>query len=280
MRTIPLETVRDTVRKLYIDACYRLNEDMRKALKDAEKTEANIQGREILHMISENADIAEKEWLPICQDTGLAVVYLEIGEEVRFDRPGLKDAINQGVAQACKEGLLRASVAKDPLKRGNTGDNTPAIIHMDMVPGDKLKIVVGAKGTGSENMSKMKILAPSAGMDGVRDFVLETVTQGGSNPCPPLVVGIGIGGNMESVAALAKKSLYRPLYERNKDPYYAKLEDDWLREINKLGVGPQGLGGSTTALAVHIETLPCHIGALPVAVNIDCHAHRHKEAVL
>jgi len=280
MRTISLDTVRDTVCKLYLDACYRLNDDMRKAFKDAAKTEVNPQGREILQMISENAEIAEKEWLPICQDTGLAVVYVEIGEEVRFDRPGLKDAINQGVSRACKEGLLRASVAKDPLKRGNTGDNTPAIIHMDMVPGDKLKLTVGAKGTGSENMSRMMILTPSAGMEGVKKFVVDTVTQSGSNPCPPLVVGVGIGGNLERAAEIAKKSLYRPLKDKNKDPYYAQLEEDWLKEINRSGVGPQGLGGSTTALAVHIEALPCHIGALPVAVNIDCHAHRHKEAVL
>ena len=280
MRTVSLDAVRDTVRKLYIDACYRLNDDMRKALKEATKTEVNPQGKEILQMISDNADVAEKEWLPICQDTGLAVVYIELGEEVRFDRPGLKEAINQGVSQACKEGLLRASVAKDPLRRGNTGDNTPAIIHLDIVPGDKMKITVGAKGTGSENMSRMKLLTPSAGMDGVKNFVLETVTQGGSNPCPPLVVGVGIGGNLETVAEIAKKSLYRLLNEKNKDPYYAKLEEDWLKEINKTGVGPEGLGGSTTALAVHIEALPCHIGALPVAVNLDCHAHRHKEAVL
>jgi len=280
MRTISLDTIRDTICKLYIDACYNLNDDMRKAFKDAAKTEVNPQGREILQMISENAEIAEKEWLPICQDTGLAVVYVELGEEVRFDRPGLKEAINQGVGRACKEGLLRASVAKDPLKRGNTGDNTPAIIHIDMVPGDKMKLTVGAKGTGSENMSRVKLLTPSAGMEGVKNFVLEAVIQGGSNPCPPLVVGVGIGGNLETVAEIAKKSLYPPLKDKNKPPYYAELEEAWLKNINTSGVGPQGLGGSTTALAVHIEALPCHIGALPVAVNIDCHAHRHKEAVL
>ncbi len=280
MKIITLDQVKDTVRKLYIDACYILNEDMRKALKAAVATEINPQAREILEQIAENAEIAGKEWLPLCQDTGLAIVFIELGEDVRFDRPGLKDAINEGVRQAHKDGLLRASVVKDPLRRVNTGDNTPAMIHLDLVPGDKMKIIIGAKGTGSENMSRMKLLKPSAGLHGVMDFVLETVKIGGSNPCPPLVVGVGIGGNLEEVAWLAKKSLLRPLFEKNKDPFYAKLEDDWLKEVNKTGVGPQGLGGSTTALAVHIETMPCHIGALPVAVNLDCHAHRHKEATL
>ncbi len=280
MRTISLDNVTNTVRKLYIEACYKLSDDMRKALKEAEKTEVSPQGKEILQLISQNADVAEKEWLPICQDTGLAVVFVELGEEARFDRPGFQDAINDGVRAAWKEGLLRASVAQDPLKRGNTKDNTPAFIHIDIVRGDKMKIIVGAKGTGSENMSKAKILSPSAGVDGVKDFVLETVRTGGSNPCPPLVVGVGIGGNFENVTMLAKKALFRPLYEKNKDPYYANLEDEWLRAVNKTGIGPQGFGGSTTALAVHIETMPCHIGAMPVAVNLDCHAHRYKEAVL
>jgi len=280
MRTISLDNVRDTVNKLYVDACYNLSEDMRKAFKNAIKTEASPQGREVLQLISQNADVAEKERLPLCQDTGLAVVFIELGEEARFDRPGFKEAIDEGVRGAWKNGLLRASVAKDPLKRGNTKDNTPAFVHVEIVPGEKMKIIVGAKGTGSENMSKMKILSPSAGVEGAKEFVLETVKVAGSNACPPLVIGVGIGGNFENVTMLAKKALFRPLHERNKDEDLAKLEEEWLREVNKLGIGPQGLGGSTTALAIHIETMPCHIGALPVAVNLDCHAHRYKEAIL
>ena len=280
MRTISLDSVRDTVRRLYIDACYNLSDDMKVALKEAERTEASPQGKEILQLISQNADVAEKEQLPICQDTGLAVVFVELGEDVRFDRPGFKEAINEGVRGAWKEGLLRASVAQDPLRRGNTKDNTPAFVHVDIVAGDRMKIIVGAKGTGSENMSKAKILSPSAGVEGVKEFVIETIKSGGSNPCPPLVVGVGIGGNFDNVTMLAKKALLRPLHEKNKDPYYANLEGEWLRAINKIGIGPQGFGGSTTALAVHIETMPCHIGAMPVAVNLDCHAHRYKEAVL
>jgi len=280
MRTISLDKVKDTVRVLYIDACYRLNDEMLKAFKEAENSEASPQGKEILQQLSQNAEVAERDWIPICQDTGLAVVFVELGEEVRFDRAGLNEAINEGVKAAWKDGLLRASVAKDPLRRGNTGDNTPAFVHVELVLGDKMKITIGAKGTGSENMSRMKILSPSAGVEGARDFVLETIKLGGSNPCPPLVVGVGIGGNFENAPLLAKRALFRPLHEPNKDPYIAKLEQEWLRDVNKLGIGPQGLGGSTTALAVHIEVMPCHIGAMPVAVNLDCHAHRYKEAIL
>jgi len=237
-------------------------------------------GREILEMLIDNADLAQRENLPMCQDTGIAIVFLEIGEEVRFDRPGLLDAINQGVAEAWRDGRLRASLVKDPLRRGNTGDNTPAMVHVDYVPGDRLRIRVGAKGTGAENMSKMKIMSPSAGVDGVKQFLLETVKAAGPNACPPLVLGVGLGGNFEEVTLLAKKALYRSLGEPHPDPYYAGLEKEWLEAVNRLGVGPQGLGGGTTALALHIEAKPCHIGALPVAVNIDCHAHRHKEAIL
>ncbi len=231
-------------------------------------------------MLIDNAALAQRENLPMCQDTGIAVVFLEIGEEVRFDKPGLNDAVNQGVREAWKEQYLRASLVKDPLRRGNTGDNTPAMVHVDLVPGDEVKIVVGAKGTGAENMSKTKIMSPSAGVEGAKAFLLETVQAAGPNACPPLVLGMGIGGNFEEVTLLAKKALYRPLGSPNKDPYYADLEKEWLAAVNRLGVGPQGLGGGTTALALHIEAKPCHIGALPVAVNIDCHAHRHKEAVL
>lgn len=280
MREIPIDQVHETVRRLYREACVVINPELEEAYKRAAAEEPNPQGREILTMLVDNAELAKRERLPMCQDTGIAVVFLEIGEGVRFDRPGLLDAINQGVREAWKEQYLRASLVKDPLRRGNTGDNTPAMIHVDLVPGDRLRIIVGAKGTGAENMSKMKIMSPSAGVEGAKQFLLETVKAAGPNACPPLVLGMGIGGNFEEVNRLAKRALYRSLGQPNPDPYYANLEQEWLAAVNRLGVGPQGLGGKATALALHIEAKPCHIGALPVAVNIDCHAHRHKEAIL
>ncbi len=280
MRVVSTDQVRDTVRRLYREACVVITPELKATLEKAVNSEPNPQGREILTMLIDNAALAQRENLPMCQDTGIAVVFLEIGEEVRFDKPGLMDAVNQGVREAWKEQYLRASLVKDPLRRGNTGDNTPAMVHVDLVPGGKVKIVVGAKGTGAENMSKTKIMSPSAGVEGVKAFLLETVQAAGPNACPPLVLGMGIGGNFEEVTLLAKKALYRPLGSPNKDPYSADLEKEWLAAVNRLGVGPHGLGGGTTALALHIEAKPCHIGALPVAVNIDCHAHRHKEAIL
>jgi len=280
LREIPIDRVREAVRDLYKEACVVINPELREALARAAKEEPSPMGREILTMLIENAALAERERLPMCQDTGLAVVFLEIGEGVRFDRPGLLDAVNEGVREAWREQYLRASVVRDPLRRGNTGDNTPAMVHVDIVPGDRLRIIVGAKGTGAENMSRMTILSPSAGVEGAKKFLLETVRAAGPNACPPLVLGVGLGGNFEEVALLAKKALYRPLGQPHPDPYYADLEQEWLDAVNRLGVGPQGLGGKTTALALHIEAKPCHIGALPVAVNIDCHAHRHKEAIL
>lgn len=280
VREISIEQVRQTVRDLYKEACVVVNPELRSAFERARDSEPNPQGREILTMLIDNADLAKREDLPMCQDTGIAIVFLEIGEGVRFDKPGLLEAVNQGVREAWKEQYLRASLVKDPLRRGNTGDNTPAMVHVDLVPGDRLRIIVGAKGTGAENMSKTKIMSPSAGAEGVKQFLLETVKAAGPNACPPLVLGLGIGGNFEEVTRLAKKALYRPLGQPNPDPYYADLERQWLEAVNRTGIGPQGLGGRTTALALHIEAKPCHIGALPVAVNIDCHAHRHKEAIL
>ncbi len=280
MREISVEQVHETVRRLYREACVVINPELESAFRQAAKDEPNPQGREILTMLVDNAELAARERLPMCQDTGIAVVFLEIGEGVRFDKSGLLEAVHQGVREAWKEQYLRASLVKDPLRRGNTGDNTPAMIHLDLVPGDRLRIVVGAKGTGAENMSKTKIMSPSAGVEGAKAFLLETVKAAGPNACPPLVLGMGIGGNFEEVTLLAKRALYRPLGKPNPDPYYAALETEWLAAVNRLGVGPQGLGGKTTALALHIEAKPCHIGALPVAVNIDCHAHRHKEAIL
>ncbi len=280
VRVIPVDKVRETVRELYKEACVFINPELKAAFVKAAKEEPWSQGREILTMLVDNAELAQRENLPMCQDTGIAVVFLELGEEARFDKPGIMEAVNQGVREAWKEQYLRASLVKDPLRRGNTGDNTPAMVHLDLVPGDHLKIVVGAKGTGAENMSKTTIMSPSAGVEGAKQFLLETVKAAGPNACPPLVLGMGVGGNFEEVTLLAKKALYRPLGKPNPDPYYANLEKEWLAAVNKLGVGPQGLGGGTTALALHIEAKSCHIGALPVAVNIDCHAHRHKEAIL
>lgn len=280
LRTVSVDQVRDTVRDLYKAACVVVNPELKRAYEKARDEEPSPMGREILSMLVENVELAERERLPMCQDTGIAIVFLEIGEEVRFDRLGLVDAVHEGVRQAWKGALLRASLVKDPLRRGNTGDNTPAMVHVDLVPGDRVTIRVGAKGTGAENMSKTKIMSPSAGVEGVKKFLLETVQAAGPNACPPLVLGVGVGGNFEEVTLLAKKALYRPLGQPHPDPYYADLERAWLQAVNRLGVGPQGLGGRTTALALHIEAKPCHIGALPVAVNIDCHAHRHKEAVL
>ena len=279
MRVVSTEQVRETVRDLYKQACVAINPELKAAFEAAAEEEPSPQGREILQMLVANAELAQRERLPMCQDTGIAVVFLELGEDVRFDKPEVLEAVDQGVREAHHEQFLRASLVKDPLRRGNTGDNTPAMVHVDLVRGDHLRIVVGAKGTGAENMSRTKIMSPSAGVEGARQFLLETVKAAGPNACPPLVLGMGIGGNFEEVTLLAKKALYRPLGSLNRDPYYANLEKEWLAAVNRLGVGPQGLGGGTTALALHIEAKPCHIGALPVAVNIDSPAHRHKEAI-
>jgi fumarate hydratase subunit alpha len=276
-----LDKVREEVKRLYIESCYYITDDMMGALRKAYENEESPVGKEILSIILENANIAKDENVPMCQDTGLTIVMIEMGENVKLEGDGsLYATINEAVAQAAQDGYLRRSVVGDPLNRKNTGDNTPAMIHIDLVPGDNLRIVVGAKGTGSENMSALKMMKPSDGVDGVKKFVVDTVRNAGPNPCPPVVVGVGIGGSFDRCAFLAKKSLYRELYSKNDNEFYANLEDELLEEINKTGVGPQGLGGRSTALAVHIETFPCHIGALPVAINIDCHAHRHKEVIL
>lgn len=257
-----------------------INEEVSTSFQKALQREASPIGIEVLTQIIENAQIAMREFVPMCQDTGVTVVFVELGEEIHFDGSGLIEAINRGVAQGYQEGYLRKSIVCDPLRRQNTGNNTPAIVHIDLVPGDQLKITVAAKGGGAENMSALKMLRPADGLQGVVHFVLETVKKAGPNACPPLVVGIGIGGNLEKSAFLAKRALFRPLEQKNSDPFYAQLEEELLEKINKLGVGPQGMGGINTALAVHIEVFPCHIASLPVAVNLDCHAHRHKEIVL
>ncbi|GFR36456.1 fumarate hydratase [Thermobrachium celere] len=236
--------------------------------------------KKILDILIKNSEIAENEKMPMCQDTGMAVVFMEIGQDVHIVGGNLEDAINEGVRQGYIEGYLRKSVVKDPLDRVNTKDNTPAIIHYSIVPGDKIKITVAPKGFGSENMSRLKMLKPADGVEGVKKFVLETVKEAGPNPCPPIVVGVGIGGTFEKAAFLAKKALLRSVDEENKNPYYAQLEKELLEEINKLGIGPQGFGGLTTCLGVNIEVYATHIAGLPVAVNINCHATRHKEAVI
>ena len=280
MRELDVSIVRDTVARLCIEANTKLPGDVKAAIRDFQEKEDWAIARGVLDQIVENFTIAQRENVPICQDTGMACVFLEIGQEVHFAGGGLYDAVNEGVRKGYTEGYLRKSVVTDPIRRGNTGDNTPAMIHTDIVPGDRVKITVGPKGFGSENMSAIKMLKPSDGLEGVKRFVLDTVEAAGSNPCPPMVVGVGIGGTFEKCAFLAKKALMRPLDVRNSDPYYADLERELLEKINALGIGPQGFGGLTTALGLNIEVLPTHIAGLPCAVNIGCHATRHRTEVL
>lgn len=280
MKEIDSKVISEAVKNLCIEANCVLSEDVINSIKNAEEKEESEIGKEILKLLIENAQVAKAEKIPICQDTGVAVIFVELGSEVRIVNGDLREAINEGVKRGYTEGYLRKSMVKSPLDRVNTGDNTPAIIHFDIVKGENLKITILPKGGGSENMSQLKMLTPSEGVEGVKRFVIETVKRAGSNPCPPIVVGVGIGGNFEYAPLLAKKALLRTIGEHNRDPEIAKLEEELLVEVNKTGIGPQGLGGRITALAVNIETHPCHITALPVAVNIECHAHRHKEVVL
>ncbi len=280
MREVHVSKITETVKKLCIDANYFLSEDMRRRFADAKEKETFPVAQNILDILTENADIAANENRPMCQDTGMAVVFVEMGQDVHIVGGSIEDAINEGVRQGYSEGYLRKSVVNDPLERVNTKDNTPAIIHYNIVTGDGFKITIAPKGFGSENMSQIKMLKPADGVEGVKNFVLKVVKEAGPNPCPPIVVGIGIGGTFEKSAYLAKKALLRSTDVRNSNPYYEKLEAELLEEINKLGIGPQGFGGRTTALAVNIETYATHIAGLPVAVNINCHATRHKEAEL
>ena len=280
MRELDVSVIRDAVARLCVEANTRLPEDVRAAIREFQTREDWGIARGVLDQIVENYQIAHRENVPICQDTGMACVFLEVGQEVHFVGGGLYDAIHEGVRKGYGEGYLRKSVVADPIRRGNTGDNTPAMIHTDIVPGDRVTITVAPKGFGSENMSAVKMLKPSDGLEGVKKFVLDTVEAAGSNPCPPMVVGVGIGGTFEKAAFLAKKALMRPLDLRNPDPYYAQLEGALLEKINALGIGPQGFGGLTTALGLNIEVLPTHIAGLPCAVNIGCHATRHKTEVL
>lgn len=279
IRKIKADTVTKTVKQLFMDCNYFIDDSITKALKDFREKEKSPVGKNVLSQLLENNEIAAKEQIPICQDTGMAVLFVEYGDKVVIEDGSFKEAVEQGVREAYDEGYLRKSVVTDPVfDRINTKDNTPAVIHTEIVPGDKIKFLVGGKGFGSENMSAIKMLTPSYGAEGVKDFILETVKKAGPNPCPPIVVGVGIGGTFEKAAQLAKKATFRPIDIKNPDPRYAQMEDELLEKINRMGFGPAGLGGNTTALGVNIETYPTHIAGMPVAVNICCHAARHKEA--
>lgn len=280
MRELNVEVITEAVRNLCIEANYYLGDDIKEALEISKKKETWKLAEDVLDKIIINSEIACKDEMPICQDTGMACVFMEIGQDVHLVGGKLEDAINEGVRRGYEEGYLRKSVVGDPIERINTKDNTPAIIYYDIVEGDKVKITLAPKGFGSENMSKIGMLKPSDGIEGVEKFILETVKAAGPNPCPPMVIGVGIGGTFDKAAYLAKKALIRPIDIRNKNEFYKELEEELLEKVNKFGIGPQGFGGRTTALGLNIEVYPTHIAGLPVAVNINCHATRHKEIIL
>lgn len=280
MKEVHIDKIKEAVKKLCMEANFFLPADVKESIGKARENETWPVAADILDKIMQNIDIAKEEMVPMCQDTGMACVFLEVGQDVHITGGSVEEAVNEGVRMGYSEGYLRKSVVKDPINRVNTGDNTPAVIYYNIVPGDKLKIMVAPKGFGSENMSKIKMLKPADGIEGVKEFIINTVKEAGPNPCPPIVVGVGIGGTFDRAAFMAKKALTRPLDEKNGDPYYSGLEKELLDKINSLGIGPQGFGGRTTALAVNIETYPTHIAGLPVAVNINCHVTRHGEIVL
>lgn len=280
MREIDVKQITEAVEKMCMEANYVLPDDIKEALGRFSEEEKWPVACGILENIEENYKIAEQDRVPICQDCGMACVFLEIGQDVHFTGGDLTEAVNEGVRRGYGNGYLRKSVVADPVRRGNTGDNTPAMITMEIVPGDRVKITVGPKGFGSENMSRIMMFKPSAGIEGIKDFIVDTVEQAGPNPCPPMVVGVGIGGTFDKCALAAKKALMRPVNEHHSDPYYADLEDELLERINGLGIGPQGFGGRTTAIGLNIETLPTHIAGMPCAVNISCHVTRHRTEVI
>lgn len=280
MKIINTTTISDNVKEMCIEANYYLSEDMNSALKNATNSEKSELGKKILNQLQENLDIADKEKIPICQDTGMAVFFVEVGQDVHIEGGSLTDAINDGVRRGYTDGYLRKSVVGDPIERVNTKDNTPAVIHYDIVPGDELKITIAPKGFGSENMSRVFMLKPADGIEGVKDAILTAVKDAGPNACPPMVVGVGIGGTFEKSALMAKKALTREFSDRPTIPWVKDLEDEMLEKINKLGIGPGGLGGTTTALAVNINTYATHIAGLPVAINICCHVNRHTTRVM
>ena len=279
MRNIEAAKVTEVVRRLCIEANCHLTKDLKDCIVECRKNETFPVAQGILDQIIENYGIADENNVPVCQDTGMACVFIDIGQDVHVEG-NLEEAIHEGVRQGYKDGYLRKSVVRDPLDRVNTGDNTPAMIYYNIVPGEQIKITVAPKGFGSENMSQIKMLKPSDGLQGVKDFVVKVVEDAGPNPCPPVVVGVGVGGTFDKAAFMAKKALTRPVDSHNEDPFYAALEDELLEKINALGVGPQGFGGRTTALAVNIEKCPTHIAGLPVAVNINCHVTRHQSEVI
>ena len=280
MRTIHTDEIIKTIRQMCIDANLHLSEDMKDAIRQASETEQSPVGKKILEQLEENMDIAAREDIPICQDTGMAVVFLKIGQDLHIEGMNLEDAVNEGIRQGYVDGYLRKSVVRDPLQRENTKDNTPGIIHYQIVPGDQLTITVAPKGFGSENMSRVFMLKPADGIEGVKDAILNAVRDAGPNACPPMVVGVGIGGDFEKCAIMAKQALTRNVNEHSDIPYVKELEEEMLEKVNKLGIGPGGLGGTTTALAVNINTYPTHIAGLPVAINICCHVDRHMTEIL
>ena len=280
MRTIKATDITELIEKLCIEANCVITEDIKTCLGSCMKSESSPLGREILGTLVDNAEIAASEMSPICQDTGMTVVFVTMGQDLKIEGGFIEDAINEGVRRGYEKGYLRKSVVNDPLERVNTKDNTPAVIHYELVPGDEFHVTVAPKGFGSENMSQLKMLKPSQGIAGVRDFVIKTVEEAGPNPCPPIIVGVGIGGTMEKSAILSKKALLRPVGTPSKKPHLAALEAELLAAVNALGIGPAGLGGETTALGVHILSYPTHIAGLPVSVNIGCHATRHAEGTL
>lgn len=279
MKTINLSEIRDKVKDIVQKANFELEKDVMDVIKKMEEQEESPAGKAVFEQIKQNTEIAKQEKLGLCQDTGLAVFFVELGEDVRFNRDdgleSLRDAFTQGTIQGYEEGYLRKSVVADPIRRKNTGNNTPVFIHWELDKGKHFKVQFVAKGGGAENMSQVRMFAPAAGKEGIEDFVVETIEQGGSNPCPPTIVGVGLGGNFEYSALLAKKALLRkPLGSHNPDPFYADMEKRLLKKINDLGIGPQGMGGRITSLAVHVEAFPCHIASMPAAVNVQCHSHR------
>ena len=275
IRTVNTDDIVKTIKEMCIEANHYLSKDMDKALKDATASEKSELGKKILNQLQENLKIADEEMIPICQDTGMAVIFLEVGQDVHFEGMAIEDAVNEGVRQGYTEGYLRKSVVGDPIIRENTKDNTPAVIHYSIVPGNKVKITLAPKGFGSENMSRVFMLKPADGIEGVKNAILTAVKDAGPNACPPMVVGVGIGGTFEKCAILAKKALTRPVGEHSAISYVKELEEEMLEKINRLGIGPGGLGGTTTALAVNVNTYATHIAGLPVAVNICCHVNRH-----
>ena len=280
MREIQADQIRDVVERLCIEANEHLPEDVKDAIKDCRRCEDGQIAGNVLDKIIENFEIADRECVPICQDTGMACVFLEIGQDVHITGGDLSEAVDEGVRRGYEKGYLRKSVVKDPVRRGNTGDNTPAMLYMEIVPGEHITVTVGPKGFGSENMSAIRMFKPSAGLQGIKDFILEIVETAGPNPCPPMVVGVGIGGTFDKAALLARKARMRPLRSCHLEPCYADVEKELLQEIKELGIGPQGFGGRTTAIGLNIETMPTHIAGMPCAINISCHVTRHKTEVI